>query len=494
MTSRSLGALALSTAACLSTPGPADPDAGLDVGVDTPIDGPVACADGDDDGWSTCGTYPDCADDDAARHPGAYEAVGGPDRDCFATAPTVAAPTLTHAVVSGDHVINGLIGVRLDDAAGGQLGSLTFGGNELLYSGAVLERYSGVHAWDGDMPDNPSVNDTRSIAAAGVVTALQLGRAVMRLRVAWTASAITGTSTYTVTPEGRVVRTDDFTLTGATRFDSLTSFAALRPDGVDLLVWEALAGTRVERVPAFNSPTELGEFVAAGNAGDDGFGCAAGPAREVGWTATLVRQLTTNSQPSRGLRITRSRAAAGTAPTQLALQFDWEFSEGVGVSGGRRVAHAALWAGAAGTTRCAASAGRLREFREPRPLIDRMGHVAAAASDYDVGGDGFVEDGGYWALEPTTGVVRFRFDSTRGTAPRSTLFHLRGDPLGDDWSRGVVVLREAAGGARTQLVHGQHYLADSDGARGLWLVLIDDPGDDTIELVGPAQSCPTCGG
>ena len=225
MTSRSLCAIALSTAACLSTPGPADPDAGIDVPTDTvtdtATDGPGACTDGDGDGWSTCGVYPDCADDDAARHPGAFEAVGGPDRDCFATAPTVAAPSLTHAAVGGDRVITGPVVVRLDDAAGGQLGSLIVGGTEMLYSGAVLERYSGVEAWDNTDPDNPSVNNARSIAAAGVVTALQLGRAVARLRVEWTASDITGASIYTVTPEGRVVRTDDFVLSNGGRFVSL---------------------------------------------------------------------------------------------------------------------------------------------------------------------------------------------------------------------------------------------------------------------------------
>lgn len=497
MTSRSLCAIALSTAACLSTPGPADPDAGIDVPTDTvtdtATDGPGACTDGDGDGWSTCGMYPDCADDDAARHPGAFEAVGGPDSDCFATAPTVAAPTLTHAAVGGDRVITGPVVVRLDDAAGGQLGSLIVGGTEMLYSGAVLERYSGVEAWDNTDPDNPSVNNARSIAAAGVVTALQLGRAVARLRVEWTASDITGASIYTVTPEGRVVRTDDFVLSNGGRFVSLTSFAALRPDGVDLLVWEALDGKRVERGLAFASTTDLGELVAAGQPDDDGFACAGGVDRELGWTALLEPQLAEGQQPRRGLRLNRSRSVAGTAPTQLALQFDWEFSTGIGLLNGRRVAHAALWAGPAGATRCAASAARLREFRAPRPLIDRVGHVAPGASDYDVGGDGFVEDGGYWALEPTSGVVRFAFDSARGTAPRSTLFHLRGDVAGDDWSRGVVVIREAAGGARTQLVHGEHYLADSDGDRGLWLVLLGDPGDDHLELLGPAQSCPTCG-
>ena len=53
-------------------------------------------------------------------------------------------------------------------------------------------------------------------------------------------------------------------------------------------------------------------------------------------------------------------------------------------------------------------------------------------------------------------------------------------------------MRVAAGGARTRLIHGQDYLVDLDGAGGLWLSLIGDPGADAIELVGPAASCPTC--
>lgn len=71
---------AVTGGACLSTPGPAATDAQA---VDAPMrDTATACVDLDQDGWFTCGAYPDCFDDDGTRHPGAFEPGSADDHDC----------------------------------------------------------------------------------------------------------------------------------------------------------------------------------------------------------------------------------------------------------------------------------------------------------------------------------------------------------------------------------------------------------------------------
>lgn len=468
--------IGLTAAACLSTPPPAQDD------------GPAACTDGDGDGWSTCGTYVDCADGDPAIHPGAFEEVGGADRDCAPGVPDRAAPTLTHAVVGSDHVVTrGAVAARLVAASGGQLGSLVFDNAELLYTGAIPERLAGALAWDLGAPSNSA----RAIGAMGTITPTLIGRGLARFRVSWDAGALAGVSTFTVTADARIVRTDDLTFMSEPRFASLTSYVALRPALLTTLHREELAGGATTRGVDFEG-ADLSEIALAGQPGDDGALCAAGPGREVGWTVVAATTLSEDAQPIRGLRASRSRDVVGGATSQVALQFDWEWFKVAQLGSGRRVAHAAMWVGAPGATPCAEALGRMRELRRPRPLIDRAGAAPPAPVDYDVGGDGFIDDGGYWALEPTGGPIRFRFDVGAGAAPRWTLIHVPAAPGSRAWGHDIVAIREAAGGERARLIHGQDYLVDLDPAGGLWLSLLGDPGADVIELVGPVASCPSC--
>jgi hypothetical protein len=415
--------------------------------------------------------------------------VGGADRDCVAGGPAVAAPTLTHAVVGNDHVVTtGDLTARLVAASGGQLGSLVFDNVELLYTGAIPERLAGALAWDVGTPSNSA----RAIGAMGTITPALLGRGVIRLRATWDAAALSGVSTFTMTADARIVRTDDTTFDAEERFGSLTSYLALRPEELTTIRRQDPAGDETTRGIAFEG-TALTEIALAGQPDDDGALCAAGPTREVGWTVRAASTLREARQPIRGLRASRSRDAASGPTSQIALQFDWEWFVTMPLTSGRRVAHAAMWVGAPGATPCAEAFGRIGELRRPRPLIERAGAVPPAPVDYDVGGDGFNDDGGYWVLEPTSGPIRFRFDVGAGAPPRWTLIRVPAAPGSRAWGHDIVVIREAASGARAALIHGQDYLVDLDPAGGLWLSLRGDFGADAIELIGPAASCPTCG-
>lgn len=465
-------AVATVAAGCLSTPGPA---ATIDA-TDAPAtpDAP-ACSDGDGDGWTTCGRYPDCADGDAAIHPGAFERIDGADRDCDSGEPTAEAPVLGYLNAGGLHTFTTATAIyQLDAARGGQLASLRLGGIELLYRGAILEHFAGVLAW------NPSDNVSRSVAASGPsVTVLSTGRGVAQVEVGWTAGRLTGSSRFTITVDGRLVRGDDFTVTADAGLTGLTSYTSLDATTLTGISWEAIDGT-VNPTQIAMVSSDASEFALAGNAGNDGFLCANSAANELVWTTAVPMTVGGAGQPRRGLRATRNRTGT-TGPTeQVALQYDWEFAP---VAGGRRVGFAALWAGPTVGAACAAGEPRMRAFRAPLTLEGGAGYVVSPLVDRDVEADGFVEDGGFWSITPTGGPVRFHFVGA-GVHENWKLIHLRGP----GFDRDVVVVREAGDQTQTRLIHGQDYLADPDGAGGLWLAVRGLTGIDFLEVWSPAAS------
>jgi hypothetical protein len=465
-------ALTMASAGCLSTPGPAaTPDA---TDAPTSIDGP-ACPDGDSDGWTTCGRYPDCADGDAAIHPGAFERIDGADRDCAASEPAAEAPVLGYLNAGGLHTFTTATAVyQLDTARGGQLASLRLGGTEHLYRGSILENFAGVLAW------NPTNNVSRSVAASGPgLTVITTGRGVALVEVGWTAGRLTGTSRFTITVDGRLVRGDDFTVTEDVGLTGVTSYTALDATRLTGIAWEELGGT-VNPTQIAMVSSDASEFALAGNANDDGFLCANSSANELLWTTAVAPTAGGAGQPRRGLRATRNRSGT-TGPTeQVALQYDWEFAP---ISGGRRIGYAALWAGPTVDTACLAGESRMRAFRTPLTLGDGAGYVVSPLADRDVNGDGFIEDGGFWSITPTGGPVRFHFTGA-GVHENWKLIHLRGP----GFERDVVVEREAGDQTRTRLIHGQDYLADPDGDGGLWLSVRGLTGADFLEIWSPAAS------
>lgn len=436
----------------------------------------TACVDLDQDGWFTCGTYPDCFDDDGTRHPGAFEPGSADDHDCnpIANLPPRNRVTVDLVGAGGATMIavnTQTARYELHDLAGHQLTQIAVGGTPIAYTDIDIgERYSGVHLWE----------ESFSIQATGETHAIPIsGRGLARVQIDWTHNDLTAArSTYTIVADGRVIRTDEFTTT-ANGASSLTDFVALRAASFPELRWEELDQT--EHDFTVTPPTTMGTSTRlVGNAADArGFLCARGPGLEVGFSAV---GFVPDDPLGRGRGLRSTVGLTNQGGQQLALQYDWRFTPAI--ADGRYVGHSVIWAGARVGDDCVESEIRTRSFLDPVTLTVLRGGDNGV-EPFDAEGDGFVEDGGYWSIAADAGAVQFQMIGGGATFGVNNLVRITGlSPTAAD----PVILRNG----ETVLVHGRDYFVDREGTT-LWLYLMVSFGAETIEVISPRASCPTCG-
>lgn len=495
--------------ACLSTPpnpGALDAavdapvDAEVDAEIDAPIDAPV-CADGDGDGWTVnCpGTPPDqidCNDMVTAVHPGAHESAGI-DHDCVTGAPDVstAYPDMTVAVfgTTGREIGTRTGTWRMHPSAGHQLGSISVermtGGpsEELIYTGPLLEKFSGVHIWDDYLAVQPDSS------ALGDLDTAHRGPVVFQAQVTWsdgTGPAASGFSKYTFTIDGRIIRTDQLELfsqppnTGVD-FPGITSHVALAARGATtgdtlfhtLVVRDSVQGVLTAPLPE-SGPG--GGFGTLGTPFNWRWSCALGNEVEVGF-APYIPDF--DNQPTRAMRAT-SNLSTNPVYRQIALQYDWQ--QGMGgppatlILGDQR-GHFLIGPRGREGDNCAYFDQQARAFLSPPTFTfgdPSTGQLLTSDPD-DENDDGYVEGGGYWIMQANTEAgITFQMSVPGGTTPPPRpLFRIRGLP------RGIDPLVYINGERVTQ---GVHYRVQDDLDAGIWLsIMAGLPADHEVQVVYP---------
>lgn len=489
-----LAALAVLLGACLSTPPPAD------IALDAPDATPDAamCVDADGDGWrANCPTdaYQDCADGDPAVHPGARE-LGSDgeviDRDCSGTGlPTmydytdlVAAPLGT-----GARITTRMGRYDLDAVAGHQLASVlvrTETGTyspELLYEGPLLEQRSGVHVWDDYLAVLPDASSLEERANGPAIY-----QALVTYRDGGTPgnAALDGTSLYTITLDGRIHRTDRFTLSqqaifaGGADYPGVTTHVALAAaatSGATTFSHVAVrdgANLRTAALPT----TGPGGPPFSGDPTGWRWTCAYGSDVEVGFTTMIPA----TGQPTRAKRVTANN---GFNPVyrQVALQYDWQIGMGnpIELDLATHRGHVLITPHRRSTGECDLVEAKANAYTSPVDLAFGAPPTGSMVTDVadDENSDGFVEAGGYWAVQAAspTGLTMMFEQPSGTTLPIYATFHIRG--LRSD--RDPVVMLD--GMVATQ---GQHYRLQPDGADRLWMVvLVGVPAGGEIQLVSP---------
>lgn len=466
---------ALAAAACLSTPPQAALiDAATDAAAD--VDAADPCIDGDGDGWPAdlpgCGRHVDCADDDATRYPGALERDDGlADLDCNGETLDEAASVedLAYSSLSGGgiSVIARLIDLELGMAASYQLASLrTLNGanGELLFVGDMAEKWSGTNVWQSYF----------STVAAGTPTTVTMGPAVFQWEAPFDSQgSLIGSSLYTITVDGRIHRSDTFTLSNdpAGAGNSVTSYVALDATKFVDVSWAGGGPLAIEMAPF---TTYFEPFADAAT-----WLCARTGEQDVVWANIGTSG---PSSSSAGPRLTSS---TGTWGEQVALQYDWQFNVDPVVTGSF-AGHFLLALTYRNTTSpCGTGAAIARGYTNPAVADVRAPGFRVVDDAGDVGiADGYLERGGYYLVDAGIGPgVRIEIDAAGGRQPPvQSTWRVRGIPA----VPAPVLERDGV-----RLVHGRDYRIQPDGTSGLWLVLFVTVGDNQVlSLVVPRQTDP----
>jgi hypothetical protein len=469
-------------AGCLSTPPPArDEDAtGIDAAVDASlVDAPTGpCRDEDGDGWPTGAcegvTWFDCADGDAARHPGASESVGDADLDCDGaglTAGEALGGLAATPAGQGRRIAGPIATVTLDDAAGFGFRELRLGaGSDLAYTGQTPERTSGVEVWEDWFTQAPD---------SAMLTPVLEGIAVAQYRITWTAGGMNGTSLLTFHRDGRIVRGDDFDITGTVASPAphfVSAFVSLRGEAVDRGDWDGNEG------PPAETSNSKARFLFASSAARTDWVCLYrdGGTDVVGMAAVVPD----DGQPRVGLRITEATTVGPTTYRQVGLQYDWQRSSG-SVDTGHRHGNVLIVPTHPDAAPCARVATAARAFVAPATMVVDLPGRRLTDLPGDDDDDGYLEQGGYWALAVgDSGAGHLRFTASVAAdqgAPPSSTFRIYGvavDPAP------VVTWNQQ------RLVRNRQYLLQVDGVSGAWLHLAQPLGPgDVVEII-PAPGVP----
>jgi hypothetical protein len=431
-------AAALLIAACLSDPKASsdaapDGDGGRD--IDTGVGTDAPCSDSDGDGYLPAGCagalHADCAPDDEAVHPGAFEICGNSvDDDCFdgdVSCDDALSPNQVSEIGGVITVTNGAYTAELTAADNYEITSLIAHGgapdtNELVYRGSGNERYVGIHEWlswyTWDVGGTPPG-----------ISHVTRGEAVVRENIEWTAAdgadtsgGLSGVTYYTFHPDGRIHIDHDFdVLVGGG--GPLTAFVALARDEFTHADFDGNGGgpypiTGAQNVAHEDDVFPYAEYLCAY---DDTAGGAA-----VGWSP-LVGQVTDTGAGSR-----ISESFAGTV--QIALQFDWISS---GSPTGARDGDFQLTVARVPDSGppCAAPAANAAAMHDP-PGLD----VAEPGLNYSGGvgddnTDGYNEGGGYFDVyggDVSATAVELTVSAIGASLPPTSTYRIRGIDFAHD--------------------------------------------------------------
>ncbi len=308
--------------------------------------------------------------------------------------------------------------------------SYEVGGTEMLFGGGGSapnfdqnERLWGVGLFSEEAASEYAWMDLSSVNSPYVE--VSAGPAVVFVTVLWgdhcgkpPCASMTGTTHFTIIPDGRIVRDDAVVVPARTsNNDWLTSHLSLRPALFDSYSW----GGTVTQLP-----TDLAGFNAAQGAGGgalihdstlsldhEQWLCVSnvqggGPA--VGYASFPHPFVHDPSSPYSSARITET-AVAGPPSYGVALQFDWVRSDDVGGDMGENYGgYFMAYADPDDDGDCGCIGVQAEAYMNP-PTIAVVQGGSVAYSEFmskdgnitgDVDNDGFYERGGYYGVDETT--------------------------------------------------------------------------------------------
>lgn len=461
-------------ASCVSIPAASQDDASTssdDAGVaDAGVPDAVApgCEDLDGDGYRPKGCTErvpeDCSEGEADIHPGAFDdCLTAADEDCNGGASdclTIVQP-LALATEGTETRIESVSGVTTFDSNEGfaitSIVSSSAGKGNLLHTGANPERLIGTHlhqavySYEAPSPD---------------VTLLAGGRAVYRYSIDWQqidssngANLITGTTTYTFFPDGRIHRSELLAPAGVAlpfttyiALDPQSFTHRLNPNDLDesFPVLEA-GGFPDNSVESPNLGNTSGAFEARGCAYHDTNGLALSYA----WNAY-------ERQPGMRIRMPQSKFPDDTGH-QFAMVLDWQFQNAPIAEGPFRGAFL-LQIGqvAVSGQACGDFDIDIAAFRNP-PVVNSNALVTTAEGDSNA--DGYVEDGGFYVVDAAGGTSTLvSFDTVGAALSNSHALHVLNTPNAFD---PVLFL----GDSEIALLHGVDYLLQHEADGSMWIFM-----------------------
>ena len=311
----------------------------IGAGVVACVSSPKVPCKGDEDGdgylpaQCTSSLPVDCDDQDEAVHPGALEFCGnvqdedcsGKDLDCAsALVSNSSRNTQTRFIVE-----NGQVRVEFGTSSANNnpalvhLAAVQGSGANLLYQGPMEEKLVGVAQW-------PHVSSWQTSAPVDWEDdwVKENNAAIVRLDVPWQASNGTdeatleeGVSSYTIYPDGRIHRREQFRVTTTTDDSYLTAYVAL---DAQTAVNRVIATTNVQTDSSrvVGETDRFGDVFFTGPSTERSSLCAyhADRGERVGWSYAVE-----NGQPLAGARATESMLSAHQPGSlfQVAFQFDW---------------------------------------------------------------------------------------------------------------------------------------------------------------------------
>ena len=385
--------------------------------------------------------------------------TGGPPTE-FGPCSPMPDPLTSSSTKTEHEASNERLSVTLETANNLMLSRLSGpDGADVLYSDTELgERWTGIGYFISFGPPPQDEYSWRGTDA--VLTVLEDGPAVVRWSVAWstddpsTVAAMVGTTTYTVIPDGRVVREESFDLSHSGAPDGnawLTAYAGLEAELFDYVQasFDLMCGE-------MGTPQEctIGDAVKGSDAtilGTDatanaGWLCASDSA--TGHSVTWTSEVGAASGPvTASTRITEVHTAGGDH--SVGLQYDWMRNQPP--PDGTYGVHVMLFVDDDLDDPCGCSLEQFSAYADPPDLVVVDG---AGAILYRSGG-------GYWELGEVEEVVDLSHAS--GSALPTSLFFLTGTSGvtgvtldGDVLTEGTDYLTQAAtepGGAWVYLAH-----------------------------------------
>ncbi|MBZ0237462.1 MAG: putative metal-binding motif-containing protein, partial [Deltaproteobacteria bacterium] len=423
--------------------------------------------DDDGDGYAACGVArPDCDDTDAAIHPGAREVCGdGVDQDCAGDAELDCSDAHAGNVTAGGDVWtvnNEAVAITFDrgttsDGLTGPISLTSRRGSDaqlFMTSPQAFDRYAAVTRWQ-------TVFSWRSDAAAPGFTELAVGDAVVQVRGTWAdgaeaASVGSGTSTFTILPDGRIHRHDEVTVSMDSDDQYLTTYASFDRARVDHADWDGPAAPSAPVPLDLDSTTSYRDHYAGTTAS---YTCV--------FDSASGDRVLFAAQPQAGAdgtRVTEVRRATGVVVA--GLSFDWQ--RGGAVSAGDYAADTMLHVGhGAGARPCPDARAYVMAFRQPPAIaVAEPGSVTAGDAD------GYREASG--SYEVSAGGGR-ELAVTMAAAVPSLALHVVDVPSGHD----PVVSRGGATLVRGRDYHLQH------GTDDLWLFVVGGVGTSGVRVEWP---------
>ncbi len=439
----------------------------------------------------------DCDDQEESVHPGAVDTCGNDiDEACvgrdLACSLSISGNT-SRRTDTGLVVENGAMRMEFGTSGANSnpapihLSTVGGSGENLLYQGPMDEKLIGVlHFISTDTDNFASWNASGSPVPWDDSWVEENGPVVVRLRIPWEGAndngdnngivgLLSGSSVYTLYPDGRVFRSEEFSPTTAAQTDDTYVVAYVALDGVTainrLLSDQGQTSVSVSLNDSF--PNRVGdpfypEFGTTSNVDDLGYLCAYHTETKdrVGWSY----KVTDNGQQRAGPR--GSASALSDEERQVALQYDW------------------VRAGTVDDTQYTGifllQVGTIDEGQQVNPCQT----VAQQASAFNFPARisstppaVFHEDGGYYELAGANQSLQWTISQTTDQTLLTSVYQLSGLDLTH-----MPTIHLRRNNEQSTLVNGQDYLLQPSAQQsGTWWLYIARPlfAGDQLTMTAP---------